>query len=154
MRQTLINNNKLAGKEDFAEDSYLSIRNQTAHLEKTLSDEAQCVQSMTSASPTKWHLAHTTWFFETFILKTHMTSYNEFDSTYSFLFNSYYEQIGERHARDMRGLLTRPSLEQIYAYRRHVDISMKEYLRENLSPDQLQLVQLHLDQLMLLSLHH
>lgn len=92
----------------------------TAHLKS----EDQCVQSMPDASPTKWHLAHTTWFFETLVLQPHVADYQPFDSHYAYLFNSYYEALGPRHPRPQRGLLTRPSLQEIHAYRRHVDAAI------------------------------
>ena len=76
---------------------------------------------MPDASPTKWHLAHTTWFFETVLLQMHATGYQPFDTRFHFLFNSYYEALGPRHPRPQRGLLTRPSVDEVHAYRQHVD---------------------------------
>lgn len=120
------------------------VRAQSLHLAKPLSAEDQCVQSMPDASPTKWHLAHTTWFFETFILKSFADGYREFDPAYNYLFNSYYEQIGERHARPERGMLTRPPLSDVHAFRDHVDAAMQSYL--DTSPDKgvLELIELGL----------
>ncbi|MGH8475457.1 MAG: ergothioneine biosynthesis protein EgtB [Methylococcales bacterium] len=86
-----------------------------------LSPEDMQVQSMEDASPAKWHLAHTTWFFETFILRTYATNYSPFDSEFQFLFNSYYNGIGPQFKRAERGLLTRPSIDRVIAYRNHVD---------------------------------
>jgi dimethylhistidine N-methyltransferase len=83
---------------------------------------------MPDASPAKWHRAHTTWFFETFVLRQHLPGYQPFAPEYNYLFNSYYEAVGERHARDRRGLLTRPSADEVTAYRRHVDTAMRELL--------------------------
>ncbi|MCB1608033.1 MAG: ergothioneine biosynthesis protein EgtB [Xanthomonadales bacterium] len=96
-------------------------RAHSLHLAEGLSAEDQQVQSMPDASPTKWHLAHTTWFYETFILKPFAADYQAFDSGYGYLFNSYYEAAGARHPRPQRGLLTRPTLAQVHAYRDHVD---------------------------------
>ena len=100
---------------------YSAIRALTEQLAAPLSPEDQCVQSMDDASPTKWHLAHTTWFFETFVLKPHASGYQPCNAGYAHLFNSYYEAVGTRHPRPQRGLLTRPALSDVLAYRRHVD---------------------------------
>src|SRR3546814_13681560 len=86
-----------------------------------LSDADASAQSMPDASPAKWHLAHTTWFFETFVLRDHVPGYALFDARYPYLFNSYYEAEGPRHARQQRGLLTRPTLDEICAWPAHVD---------------------------------
>jgi ergothioneine biosynthesis protein EgtB len=83
---------------------------------------------MPDVSPTKWHLAHTSWFFETFVLATHDASYRSPDERYAFLFNSYYVQAGERHCRAQRGLVTRPTVEQVFAYRAHVDTAMRRLI--------------------------
>ena len=107
---------------------YGAIRNETERLAAALTPEDQSVQSMPDASPAKWHRAHTTWFFETFILGPHLPGYRPYDPEYNYLFNSYYEAVGERHARDRRGLLTRPSAEEVTAYRRHVDRAMHDFL--------------------------
>ena len=124
--------------------SFNKIRSQTKLLAGRLSAEDQCVQSMPNASPTKWHLAHTTWFFETFILKNNSKEYCEYNADFNFLFNSYYEQIGERHARDSRGVLTRPSVKEVVNYRDYVDSEMKKYLERGLKEDELELVTLGL----------
>ena len=89
---------------------------------------------MPDVSPTKWHLAHMSWFFETFLLAPSLPGYSPFDPDYGFLFNSYYEAVGPRWSRPDRGLLSRPSLDQILAYRRHVDAAM-ERLIAGASPD-------------------
>src|SRR5262245_22697490 len=88
---------------------FRDVRGMTEWLACPLTAEDQSVQSMPDASPTKWHLAHTTWFFETVVLMPHAPGYQPFDAHYDFLFNSYYEALGPRHPRPMRGLLTRPS---------------------------------------------
>jgi ergothioneine biosynthesis protein EgtB len=111
-------------------DQYHSVRRATVALCAGLSAEDQQVQSMDDVSPTKWHLAHTTWFFETFLLKPHLAGYRPLDERYSFLFNSYYEAVGPRHPRPSRGLLTRPSLEEVHAYRDHVDAQMERLIAE------------------------
>lgn len=100
---------------------YLEVRAHSLALAAPLSAEDQCIQSMPDASPTKWHLAHTTWFFETLLLQPHAPRYEPYDTRFQYLFNSYYEALGPRHPRPQRGLLTRPSLDQVMAYRQHVD---------------------------------
>ncbi len=120
------------------------IRAQSLRLAAPLSAEDQTVQSMPDTSPTKWHLAHTTWFFETFILQPNDPAYRVFDPAFNFLFNSYYEQIGPRHARPMRGLLTRPSLDIVHAYRHHVDNAISAFLGTDPSPEVLEVLELGL----------
>ncbi len=99
---------------------------------------------MPDTSPTKWHLAHTTWFFETFILVPNAAGYTVFDPAFNYLFNSYYEQVGPRHARPMRGLLTRPTLDEVHDYRTHVDQAMRRYLETSPDTDILRLIDLGL----------
>jgi ergothioneine biosynthesis protein EgtB len=101
--------------------AYRAVRETTLRLIAPLSPEDAAIQSMPDASPAKWHLAHTTWFFETFVLAPHLPGYSAFDPAYGYLFNSYYNAIGERHPRAERGMLSRPSLDEVLAYRRHVD---------------------------------
>lgn len=100
-------------------------------LAAPLSAEDQCVQAMDDASPTKWHLAHTTWFFETFILARHMPGYRVFDERFHYCFNSYYEAEGPRHPRPQRGLLTRPSSSEVLDYRRHVDDALMAFMNSD-----------------------
>ncbi|MDI1284469.1 MAG: ergothioneine biosynthesis protein EgtB [Reyranella sp.] len=107
---------------------FQAVRRQTERLAAPLSAEDQTVQSMPDASPTKWHLAHTTWFFETFVLGPHAPGYRAFDPAFEYLFNSYYEAVGPRHPRPQRGLLSRPGVEEIMAYRRHVTDAMTDLL--------------------------
>jgi len=109
---------------------FRSVRGRTEILSAALSAEDQCVQSMPDASPAKWHRAHTTWFFEQFVLVPFAPGYTVFDPAFRFLFNSYYEAVGARHPRPMRGLLTRPPATAIAAYRAHVDAAMADWLRD------------------------
>ncbi len=105
-------------------ERYRAIRRFTEELTKGLSPEDCVVQSMPDASPAKWHLAHTTWFFETFLLQEYRPNYRAFHPRYSYLFNSYYNAVGERHPRPGRGLLTRPSFAEVMEYRAAVDEAM------------------------------
>src|SRR3954467_11593841 len=98
---------------------YLAIRGATQALARPLSAEDCALQSMPDASPVKWHLAHTSWFFERLVLME-QPGYRPFDPAYFYLFNSYYEGLGPRHPRAERGLLSRPSLDEVIAYRAHV----------------------------------
>jgi ergothioneine biosynthesis protein EgtB len=103
---------------------YAAVRNASLGLAQPLSPEDCQAQSMPDASPVKWHLAHTTWFFETFLLQRYAADYVPFHPEYGYLFNSYYNAIGQRHPRPQRGLLTRPPYRDIVAYREHVDTAM------------------------------
>jgi ergothioneine biosynthesis protein EgtB len=107
---------------------YRQVRATSERLVAPLSAEDCAVQAMPDASPTKWHLAHTSWFFETFILAPSLPGYREFHPDFRVLFNSYYQTVGAQHPRPLRGLLTRPGLEQVRAYRRHVDAAMAKLL--------------------------
>ena len=109
---------------------YFAVRDVTRALAAPLSAEDCAIQSMPDASPVKWHLAHSTWFFETFVLAPHHGGYRLFDPAYRVLFNSYYNAVGERHPRAERGMLSRPSLGEVQAYRSHVDAAMLEALSE------------------------
>ena len=121
---------------------YRSVRAQTCALVGGLSDADTTAQSMPDASPAKWHLAHTTWFFETMVLAAHEPRYQSFDPRYAYLFNSYYETLGARHARPKRGLLTRPTLDEIERYRAHVDRAVDELLHSAPEPQVLRLIEL------------
>lgn len=105
-------------------DRFVRVRALSLALAERLSDADASVQSMPDASPAKWHLAHTTWFFETFVLRDHALGYALHDERWPFLFNSYYEAEGRRHARDRRGMITRPTLDEVLAYRAHVDAAL------------------------------
>ncbi|MEM9739254.1 MAG: ergothioneine biosynthesis protein EgtB [Pseudomonadota bacterium] len=126
-------------------EAYRAVRGQSVVLADPLSDADATVQSMDDASPAKWHLAHTTWFFETFILDPNLPEYEIFDDRFAFLFNSYYEGAGPRYARPQRGLLTRPSLHEVLAYRHHVDGAMERLMARTSLP---------VRDLILLGLHH
>lgn len=121
---------------------YRTVRETSRSLSARLSDADATVQSMPDASPTKWHLAHTTWFFETMVLVPRLSCYRLFDESFGFLFNSYYDTIGARQPRPKRGLITRPSLEVIYDYRTHVDAAVERLLCDAPSPDLAELIEL------------
>jgi ergothioneine biosynthesis protein EgtB len=126
---------------------YADVRAATEKLCAALTAEDQCVQSMPDASPAKWHRAHTTWFFEQFVLTPHVAGYAAYDGAFSFLFNSYYEAVGARHPRPQRGLLTRPSAGEVTRYRAHVDAAMQGWLDAGALPADLA-------DLVTLGLHH
>src|SRR5438067_112718 len=109
-------------------EQYREIRNTSLQITEPFSAEDQMLQSMPDCSPAKWHLAHTTWFFETFILSPYVPDYKAFDPRFKQLFNSYYKQLGAHPYRGTRGLMSRPSLDEIRAYREHVDLAMLRYL--------------------------
>jgi hypothetical protein len=105
-------------------DRLMATRRLSLDLAAPLSEADANLQPFADASPAKWHLAHTTWFFETFVLRDHVTGYKPFDERFHFLFNSYYEGEGERHARPRRGMLSRPSLAEVRDWRAHVDAAV------------------------------
>ena len=125
-------------------DDYRRVRAATLRLVDGLDDADLTPQSAEFASPGKWHLAHTTWFFEQFVLAALGTGYRRFDERFGFLFNSYYNAVGARHERPRRGLLTRPSLAQVRAYREHVDHAMADLLGTRLPAQAGDLVELGL----------
>ena len=128
-------------------DRYAGVRARTEALVAPLSPEDACVQSMPDASPAKWHLAHTTWFFEHFVLAEHVPGYRPFHERFAYLFNSYYFTVGQMHLRPRRGLVTRPSLVEVLGYRAHVDEAMSRLL-ETAAGDA------ELAQLVTLGMHH
>ena len=107
-----------------------------------LTPEDQVVQAMDDASPTKWHLGHTTWFFEELVLKRFLPGYRAFGEHFAYCFNSYYETLGPRHPRPMRGLLTRPSADQVRDYRAHVDESLNALLSGSVPEEALSLIEM------------
>jgi ergothioneine biosynthesis protein EgtB len=128
------------------EDTYRDVRCTTEMLASVLSAEDQTVQTMPDVSPTKWHRAHVTWFFETFVLGQYARAYEPYDDAYAYIFNSYYEAVGARHPRPERGLLSRPGIEEIARYRTHVDGAMEALLLDPSQPG--------LRDLIVLGLHH
>jgi ergothioneine biosynthesis protein EgtB len=132
--------------DDVLGDGYRAVRSLTEELAAPLSAEDQTVQSMPDVSPTKWHRAHTTWFFETFLLEPNLPGYRPHHPRYSYLFNSYYEGVGARYPRHERGHITRPGVAEVAAYRRAVDGAMDDLLARPLAAPVVDLV--------VLGLHH
>ena len=139
---------------------YQQVRQRTDTLAAPLSAEDQVVQSMPDASPTKWHLAHTSWFFETFLLAEQLPDYRPFDPTFAYLFNSYYEALGPRQPRPQRGLMTRPAMSEVVAYRQYIDLHMQSLLKQPFSDEVRSLIELGLaheeqhQELILMDIHH
>lgn len=127
-----------------AAQRYQAVRRYTEQLIAPLSPEDLVVQSMPDASPGKWHLAHTTWFFETFLLQPNLAEYRPFDAHFAYLFNSYYEAVGPRQPRPQRGMMTRPTLDQVLAYRTYVDLHMQDLLQTTLNKEASELFDLGL----------
>jgi ergothioneine biosynthesis protein EgtB len=115
-------------------DAFLAVRAETERRAAPLSPEDQVVQSMPDASPAKWHRAHTTWFFEQFLLVPHLADYQVFDERFAYLFNSYYVAAGPRHARPKRGMITRPAVAEVAAYRAHVDAAVVKLIETTSDP--------------------
>ncbi|HTJ14238.1 MAG TPA: ergothioneine biosynthesis protein EgtB [Dinghuibacter sp.] len=111
-------------------DQYILVRERTESICRPLETEDYVVQPIVDVSPPKWHLGHTSWFFETFILKPHVEGYTEFNPDYNFVFNSYYESVGARVIRTDRGNLSRPTVADVYRYRAHVDEAMRNFLKD------------------------
>ncbi len=117
-----------AAQRDALIARYEAVRRASEALCRPLAIEDYSLQAMADASPPKWHLAHATWFFETFLLKPFLRDYRSFDPRFEVLFNSYYQAVGPQHARAERGLLSRPTVGEVYRYRAHVDAAMVELL--------------------------
>jgi ergothioneine biosynthesis protein EgtB len=130
---------------DILSSDYHAVRQYTMALAEPLSDEDCCVQSMPDASPVKWHMAHTTWFFETFILERFEPEFRPFHPMFRVLFNSYYNGVGDKHPRPRRGLLTRPSAAEVRAYRTQVDERVARLLGDNMSEELTALITLGLE---------
>jgi ergothioneine biosynthesis protein EgtB len=128
-------------------DRYEQVRQLSLQLCQPLATEDYVIQSMPDVSPPKWHLAHTTWFFETFILVSYLKGYELFHPQFGYLFNSYYEAVGERHPRAQRGLLSRPTVAEVYLYRDYVDAAMRSLIAEISGSSEL-------ESLITLGLHH
>jgi ergothioneine biosynthesis protein EgtB len=131
-QKQVINN---SASEDLQETSfqnllvrYMEVRKQTEYLCEPLKIEDYLIQTMANVSPTKWHLAHTSWFYETFILSNFIKDYKSYHPKFAYLFNSYYVQAGERHCRPKRGLISRPTVQEVYEYRHYIDEQMSTLL--------------------------
>ncbi|HZQ75087.1 MAG TPA: ergothioneine biosynthesis protein EgtB [Burkholderiales bacterium] len=148
LKAASLQTNLRAAPQAAQQRAYRSVRAVSEALVAPLTAEDAAAQSMPDASPAKWHLAHTTWFFETFVLEAHAPrrgmKYAPFDPAFRVLFNSYYNAIGEKHPRPERGMLTRPSLERVLEYRAHVDEHLLQFLKGNLSEEASALVELGL----------
>ncbi len=132
-------------QSDLAE-TYASVRATTERLAAPLSAEDQTVQSMPDVSPTKWHRAHVTWFFETFVLGPNLAGYRPYDDAFAYIFNSYYEALGDRHPRHERGLISRPGIAEVARYRESVDEAVATLLHQELERG--------VPELITLGLHH
>ena len=126
---------------------FRQVRAASEALCRPLATDDYAIQSMPDASPAKWHIAHTSWFFEEFVLQAALEGYKFFDPGFRYLFNSYYETVGPRHSRPERGLLSRPTIEQIWAYRGYIDEELQHLLDRNVLPPELQ-------QVLVVGLHH
>jgi ergothioneine biosynthesis protein EgtB len=133
-RQLSVQRTTIEGRR-VLENRLLDVRRLSHELAAPLSAEDMTVQAMEDASPSKWHLAHVTWFFETFILAKHLPHYRPFDDTFNYCFNSYYESQGPRQPRPKRGVLTRPSSERVMAYRAHVDEGLVNLFALGVAPE-------------------
>lgn len=128
-------------------DFYQQVRQRSEKICQPLAIEDYVIQTMADVSPPKWHLAHTTWFFETFLLVPYLNQYQVFHPQFGYLFNSYYEAVGQRHPRPQRGILSRPTVEEVYQYRAYVDRAMAELINQPEQDEQI-------ESLIVLGLHH
>jgi ergothioneine biosynthesis protein EgtB len=135
----------MAVESETLDTRYRRVRELTEELAAPLSPEDQTVQSMPDTSPTKWHRAHVTWFFETFLLEPHLAGYEAFHPRYRYLFNSYYEAVGDRFPRPRRGVVSRPGAADVGAYRAYADEAMEQLLAGLLAPEVVDLVELGLN---------
>lgn len=123
-------------------EKYIQVRKRTEDICAPLQTEDYVVQPVVDVSPPKWHIGHTTWFFETFILKEHLKNYKEFNPDYNYVFNSYYETVGARVIRTDRGNLSRPTVKDVYTYRKHVDEAMHQFLSSDAAEELHELITL------------
>ena len=126
-------------------EKYIEVRKLSEEICAPLKTEDYVVQPIVDVSPPKWHIGHTTWFFETFILKPNMKNYTEYDPQYNYVFNSYYETVGARVIRTDRGNLSRPTVEDVYKFRKHVDEAMQDFLQNNPSKELHEIIMLGLN---------
>jgi ergothioneine biosynthesis protein EgtB len=136
------NNARSSAARSALERQYGNVRAASVVLATPLSDADATVQSMPDASPAKWHLAHTSWFFEVMVLAPNSSGYRVFDERFNYLFNSYYESVGARQPRPLRGLLSRPTLGDVLAYREHVDLGVAELFRQAPAENVLKIIEL------------
>src|ERR1700733_12870947 len=126
-------------------EHYNQVRKRSTDICANLETEDYVVQPVVDVSPPKWHLGHTTWFWEAIVLKQYEDDYEEFNTNYNYVFNSYYESVGARVIRTDRGNLSRPSVEDVYKYRKHVDNAMQLFLQHTLSNELTDLIVLGLN---------
>lgn len=141
----MIGSHQQKSTEGSLAERFAKVRQLSEQICVPLETEDYIPQPIIDVSPPKWHLAHTTWFFEEMILKPFFAGYRQFNEDYCFLFNSYYESVGERVVRDMRGALARPTVKDVYAYRKHVDENMRDFFQTELSREVRDLVVLGLN---------
>ena len=123
------------GQNEPLSQQYDRVRQHALAICDSLAVDDYGVQPVPDVSPPKWHLAHTSWFFETFLLKPRLAGYKPFDESYEYLFNSYYNGVGAQFPRTERGNLSRPTVDEVYAYRAHVDGNMRDLLTKNSTSD-------------------